>query len=125
MAHSQKFSIGDVAVTRIIEREGPWHDPLHMYPNATTEDVERHLASLPSFAADSASGMINLTFQSFLLRTPQHTILIDSCVGEHDERRADLLYPKDRWLAEFRAAGVDFGDIDYVFCTHLHVDHVG
>ena len=125
MAHSQKFSIGDVAVTRIIEREGPWHDPLHMYPNATTEDVERHLASLPSFAADSASGMINLTFQSFLLQTPQHNILIDTCVGEHEDRREGLLYPKDRWRAEFTAAGVTFEDIDYVFCTHMHVDHVG
>ena len=125
MTYSQKFSIGDVAVTRIIEREGPWHDPLHMYPDATTGNVEKHLASLPSFAADSASGMINLTFQSFLLQTPQHTILIDTCVGEHEDRREGLLYPKDRWRAEFTAAGVTFEDIDFVFCTHMHVDHVG
>ena len=51
MAGLHRFSIGDVAVTRIIEREGPWHDALHMYPDATAEAVKRHLAALPSFAS--------------------------------------------------------------------------
>ena len=96
MSALHSFAIGDVTVTRIVERDGPWHDPLHMYPDATSELVDKHLAAMPSFAADSASGMINLTFQSFLLRTPSHTILIDTCVGQHEDRREGLLYPKDR-----------------------------
>ena len=121
----QSFPIGDVTVTRIIERDGPWHEPLHMYPDADADTVERHLAAMPEFAADRTSGMINLTFQSFLLRTPSHTILIDTCVGQHEDRREGLLYPKERWLGEFAAAGVTFEDVDIVFCTHMHVDHVG
>ncbi|MBT5457838.1 MAG: MBL fold metallo-hydrolase [Rhodospirillaceae bacterium] len=119
------IAIGDTTLTRIIERDGPWHDPYEMFPEATPEKVTAHLAQLPAFAYDPAVQKICMTFQSFLLRTPQHTILMDTCVGQHEERRANLLYPKDRWLAEFKAAGVSFEDIDYVFCTHLHVDHVG
>lgn len=119
------FAIGDTTVTRIVEREGPWHNPYDMFPEATPDKVRTHLAQLPDHVYDPAVEKICLTFQSFLLRTPHHTILIDSCVGEHDDRRANLLYPKDRWLTEFKAAGVGFDDIDYVFCTHLHVDHVG
>jgi glyoxylase-like metal-dependent hydrolase (beta-lactamase superfamily II) len=119
------LAIGDTTVTRIVEREGPWHDPYDMFPEATPERVTTYLADLPGHVYDPAVEKICLTFQSFLLRTPQHTILIDSCVGQHDERRANLLYPKDRWLSEFKATGVDFHEIDYVFCTHLHVDHVG
>lgn len=119
------FAVGEATVTRIVERDGPWHDPYDMFPEATEDRVMAHLADLPDHVYDASVKKICLTFQSFLLRTPHHTILIDSCVGEHDERRANLLYSKDRWLTEFRAAGVEFGDIDYVFCTHLHVDHVG
>ena len=123
--HDNRFRVGDVTVTRIVEREGPWHDPCNMFPKATPEKVAEHRAALPDFAFDAATGMINLTFQSLLLRTPRHTILIDTCVGEHQDRREGLLYPKDRWLREFNEAGISFEDIDYVFCTHMHVDHVG
>ena len=32
---------------------------------------------------------------------------------------------RDRVIIEARAAGLKVEDIDYVMCTHLHVDHVG
>ena len=31
----------------------------------------------------------------------------------------------DRYEKNLAAAGVSVNDIDYVMCTHLHVDHVG
>ena len=34
-------------------------------------------------------------------------------------------FPKQPWLDGFRAGGLRFEDIDYVFCTHLHIDHCG
>jgi glyoxylase-like metal-dependent hydrolase (beta-lactamase superfamily II) len=34
-------------------------------------------------------------------------------------------FPKQPWLDGFHAAGLRFEDIDYVFCTHLHIDHTG
>jgi glyoxylase-like metal-dependent hydrolase (beta-lactamase superfamily II) len=34
-------------------------------------------------------------------------------------------FPKQPWLDGFKAAGLRFEDIDYVFCTHLHIDHTG
>ena len=122
---SNTLPLGDTLMTCIVEREGPYHDPYDMFPEATEEQVKRALDDLPGHVFDPSSGKICLTFQSFLLQTPQHNILIDTCVGDHKNRREGLLYPKDRWLAEFHAAGVSFEDIDYVFCTHLHVDHVG
>jgi glyoxylase-like metal-dependent hydrolase (beta-lactamase superfamily II) len=70
-----------------------------------------------------------LCFQSYVVKTPHHTILIDSCIGndkaaaaaaemEHEDRRH---LSRARWLPQ----GFSVGDIDYVMCTHLHVDHVG
>jgi len=34
-------------------------------------------------------------------------------------------FPKQPWLDGFAAEGLRFEDIDYVFCTHLHIDHTG
>ncbi len=34
-------------------------------------------------------------------------------------------FPKQRYLNEFKATGLSFDKIDYVFCTHLHIDHCG
>src|SRR6202008_4428875 len=34
-------------------------------------------------------------------------------------------FPKKPWLDGFAAEGLRFQDIDYVFCTHLHIDHCG
>ena len=31
----------------------------------------------------------------------------------------------DNYMRALKAAGFSVGDIDYVMCTHLHVDHVG
>ena len=107
-----------------MEREGQWHNPYEVLPDSTPMRVQKHLKALPDYVFDRGTEKICLTFESFLLRTPDHNILVDICVGDHNTHRKGLLFPKDRWLTEFHGAGVTFRDIDYVFCTHLHVDHV-
>src|SRR3982074_249645 len=72
--------------------------------------------------------MFILFFQSYVVKTPHHNILIDSCIGNDKPRP---LRPKwnmktdDTYARALAAAGFSVGDIDYVMCTHLHVDHVG
>ena len=52
-------------------------------------------------------------------------VLVDTCTGQDKGHPPPFDFPKQRWLDEFKAAGLTFEQIDYVFCTHLHVDHVG
>jgi glyoxylase-like metal-dependent hydrolase (beta-lactamase superfamily II) len=62
------------------------------------------------------------------VRTPHHNILVDSCVGNHKprpHRPAWHMQASDRYAQSLAAAGLSVDDIDYVMCTHLHVDHVG
>jgi glyoxylase-like metal-dependent hydrolase (beta-lactamase superfamily II) len=125
LQYLKDFPLGNTTITQIIEREGPYHRGLDMFPKATEEAIDRHIKQLPAFAWDATTKSICITFQSWLLRTPYHNILIDTCVGEHGNRRAGLLYSKKRRKNEFASTGLTFEDIDYVFCTHLHVDHVG
>ena len=68
-----------------------------------------------------------LSIHTFVVRTPHHTILVGTCVGNDRNRsvipewhRMHTDYP-----ARLAAAGVVPDDVDYVLCTHLHADHVG
>ena len=122
---NKTIQIGNTTVTRIVEREEPWHNPYEVFPDSTPKRVQKHLKALPDNVVDRGTEKNCLTFKSFLLRTPDHNILIDICVGDHNTHRKGLLFPKNRWLTEFHGAGVTFGDIDYVFCTQLHVYHGG
>jgi glyoxylase-like metal-dependent hydrolase (beta-lactamase superfamily II) len=62
-----------------------------------------------------------------VIRTPHHTILVDSCLGNDKERARPEWHMRsdDRYMRDLAAAGLSVGDIDFVMCTHLHVDHVG
>src|SRR5262249_27739058 len=69
-----------------------------------------------------------LAIQSFVLHAGGRTILLDSCVGEEKERR---LIPefhrraRTGFLDGLARIDVPAESVDFVFCTHLHVDHVG
>ena len=111
----RSLTIGGVTITSIIERDGPY-DP---------ELGQRHLKELDPFVFDAPSGRMVITYQTFVVRTPKHTILVDTCTGEDKGYPPPFDFPKQPWLDGFHAAGLRFEDIDYVFCTHLHIDHCG
>jgi Metallo-beta-lactamase superfamily len=121
----QTLKIGDVTITSIIERDGPWRRPEDMFPAYDPEVGRRHIAKLDPFVFDVASGRMVITYQTFIVRTPKRTILVDTCTGEDKGYPPPMDFPKQPWLDGFRAGGLRFEDIDYVFCTHLHIDHCG
>jgi len=121
----REMTIGDVRITSIIERDGPWRTPEAMFPTFDPVVGHRHLAEMEPFVYDPKSGMLILTYQTFVVRTPHHTVLIDTCTGEEKGYPPPMDFPKAPWLAGFRALGLSFESIDYVFCTHLHIDHTG
>ena len=118
--------IGEVEVWRILESVNPLHPPEVLYPNIDPDGVDLLGAAAPGCIC-SQTGKLKMPVRGFLLRTPDHTILVDACVGNH--KTADLptwnKRETGRFMAGLTAAGVGPDDIDYVMCTHLHVDHVG
>ena len=66
----RKLEIGDVTITSIIERDGPWRRPEDMFPAYDPEIGRRHLAELDPFVFDVASGRMVITYQTFVVRTP-------------------------------------------------------
>ncbi len=119
--------IGDVEVWRILEMNGPFREATTLFPTAGP-DVARIMEDLVPGQIEPGTGKVILPVQGFLLRTPDHVVLVDACVGNHKTFPSfdDWNMREDgRFLAALSAAGVSPEEVDYVFCTHLHVDHVG
>jgi glyoxylase-like metal-dependent hydrolase (beta-lactamase superfamily II) len=123
----QKWQLGDVEISRVIEFECPLLDPFVLFPDADREVLESHNEWLEPELRDPATGLLILAFHSFVIRTPRHVILVDTCGGNDKERPQKMRYHHKNWpyLENLAGAGLSPDDIDYVLCTHLHVDHVG
>ncbi len=120
------IQLGNIAIHQIVEQE-PFFDILSFFPILTKELLEENRAWMqPKYM--SSQDQVVLCVQSYLVRTPQHNILIDTCVGNHKPRPARPFWNmmnSDRFERGLAGTGVDVGEIDFVMCTHLHVDHVG
>lgn len=120
----EDIKLGDVTISAILETERPGKTPEEFFIGATREIADHHAEQLEPFLFDAETGRIIMAFQSFLVRTPKHTILIDTCNGE-DKFTDAVVWPTRPWVDRFHALGLAFEDIDYVLCTHLHIDHTG
>jgi glyoxylase-like metal-dependent hydrolase (beta-lactamase superfamily II) len=117
--------IGDVRVTRLEEIYGPSFPVSMLLPSSNLEELE-HLGDRRAQFYEPESTCAHLSIHSWLVQTPQHTVLVDTCNGNHKQRAMEGFSMLDLpWLDTLTAAGVTPADIDYVVCTHLHLDHVG
>jgi glyoxylase-like metal-dependent hydrolase (beta-lactamase superfamily II) len=67
-----------------------------------------------------------ISFHAFVVESEGRTILVDTCIGNDKDRTVGVFAQlQSNFLADLAEAGVGAGDVDIVFCTHLHVDHVG
>jgi glyoxylase-like metal-dependent hydrolase (beta-lactamase superfamily II) len=125
---SLKFTVGDFTIHRIIEQETTFLQANDALPTLAPEVLAENRGWLQKTGALDANDTLILCFQSYIVKTPHHTILIDSCIGNDKPRP---LRPKwnmktdDSYMRALAASGFSVGDIDFVMCTHLHVDHVG
>ena len=124
---SAKIQVGNTVIHRIVEQEAPFFPAFQFFPTLGKELYEENKAWLQPIYFD-ASDRVNLCIQSYLVQTPHHNILIDSCVGNDKPRPTRPfwnLMKSDRFEKSLAATGIGIGDIDFVMCTHLHTDHVG
>lgn len=120
-------TLGDMTVSRIVEYEGPIFPPGFLFPDADAETLRANADWLQPAFIDPASANLIMSFHSFVVRTPRHTILVDTCLGNQKHRpQRDFWHMRDGpYLADLAAMGIAPEDVDFVMCTHLHVDHVG
>ncbi|MEX0731788.1 MAG: MBL fold metallo-hydrolase [Aquisalimonadaceae bacterium] len=120
------LQIGEYRIETIEEVSGPRYRPEWLLPDSSPELIDQHAAWMAPDLYDPATRLLAMIRQTYVVRTPQRTILIDTCVGDHKERASpNFNRLQTPWLENFKSLGLSFEDIDLVMCTHLHVDHVG
>lgn len=118
--------MGNVEIRRVLDWAGRVVTREQMIP---TSDRETWLANsewlVPTFW-DPDSDDAWMEAQSFVLRTPAHTILIDTGIGDGKSGRVFPFWNhlQTGYLDRLREV-VRPEDIDIVVNTHLHQDHVG
>ncbi len=125
------LGVGKVEIARIVESEGPMMKLSSFFFDGASgaklpdDAVEAHRSWLDRWALATDGTMI-FSIQSLLVRTRRHVILVDTCVGTGAEEggQSDDLSAIP-YFQRLRASGVKPEEIDFVLCTHLHLDHVG
>ena len=118
---------GPFEIHRVLEYQ--WNERAleFLFTNADPEDFARTMAARDERFVDVAAGLLRMSFHSLVVRTPQGTLLVDTCVGNHKHRPVipEWHMAEYPYLERLAKVGLTPDDIDFVCCTHLHGDHVG
>ena len=119
--------LGDLRLLRAVE--SIWEADVGFFFRDTAREFwQPHFDWMCPNALDAETLRLKMPMQSYIVQTPHHNILIDTCVGglknlpKYPEWN---LNPHTRYTDALAAHGLGFGDIHYVMCTHLHTDHCG
>ncbi|MEL6996755.1 MAG: MBL fold metallo-hydrolase [Pseudomonadota bacterium] len=119
--------LGDFVIHRVVEMSLPFLEVDKMFPASTPGEIDALLPRLQPWAIDADRKAL-VAVQAYLVRTPRHLILLDTCIG------CDKTYPifpfwehrqDTTWLDRLARAGAQPEEITHVLCSHLHVDHAG
>ncbi|MFW2275950.1 MBL fold metallo-hydrolase [Burkholderia orbicola] len=120
------FHFRDSSITQVIEQRGLGYAPDHLYPDWDPTVLHAHRTLMIPDCFDVVSQRFISSIHTWIVRTRHHTILIDTCVGNHKNRSLPRFNQLNLpFLPRLAEAGVLPEDVDYVMCTHLHADHCG
>ena len=122
------ITVGNVRIDRILEMETPFMAPGDAFPDMPPGALDEHRHWLEPTALCPATGKLIIAIQTWVIRTPRHLILVDTCIGcdKTNHYFADWHQRTDDiWYTRLLDRGIDPAKVDYVFCTHLHGDHCG
>lgn len=121
-------AVGNLRIARVEELVQDFK-AREFFPDSTEQDWAPHREwMIAEGALTPQDDNIPLPMQSYVVRTSHHTILIDTCIGNHKERPLRPAWHQktdNTYMNNLAALELTPADIDFVMCTHLHHDHVG
>jgi glyoxylase-like metal-dependent hydrolase (beta-lactamase superfamily II) len=123
----RQLNIGGMRIDRLGEIEALPFDKNWLFANVDDAVIDANRGWLDHRYIEPGTGRFILSHHSYVVRTPQWTAIVDTCCGNHKDRpRVPVWHQLNQpYLDNMRALGVRPEDVDFVMCTHLHVDHVG
>lgn len=116
------WQIGDTKITKI--KEIVYDEFPDVIPAATPEVVGK-VSWISPFV--TPGNVLTLSIHTLIVDTPGATVVVDTCIGNGRDRDPFEVMSQlsTTYLEDMKAAGYTPAGIDYVLCTHLHLDHVG
>jgi glyoxylase-like metal-dependent hydrolase (beta-lactamase superfamily II) len=111
------ITVGRVEITALTDMEGAFFRLDQIFPGVMEDQWEPYWHRYPWAFADRET--LRGRVGSYVLRSPEGTVLVDTGVGPQ------AMGAGGRLLVELENAGVYPEDVDTVFLTHLHGDHLG
>jgi glyoxylase-like metal-dependent hydrolase (beta-lactamase superfamily II) len=123
-----KLFVGSVEVLALTDGEGAFPLPLsQLFPAVPAEAWTPFQHRYPELFAGPDTWHNH--YGCYVLRSQGRTILVDTGIGSHATNPGMITTlaggVDGRLLTELQSAGVRPEDVDTVFFTHLHPDHVG
>jgi glyoxylase-like metal-dependent hydrolase (beta-lactamase superfamily II) len=113
----KSITVGRVNITALTDIEGAFFQLDQIFPGVMQDQWEPYLHRYPWAFADRET--LRGRVGSYVLRSPEGTVLVDTGVGPQ------AMGASGKLLVELENAGVHPEDVDTVFLTHLHGDHLG
>src|SRR2546423_8240441 len=114
------FTVNDMTIHRIVEQEAGFTPILEFLPSLSRELFDENRSWMEPAALDPA-GMAVLCFPSYVVKTPHHTILVDTCLGNDKSfPHRPTSHPKSdsNWMQALKAAAVTAAKIRNRMCNH-------
>jgi glyoxylase-like metal-dependent hydrolase (beta-lactamase superfamily II) len=123
----RQLTIGDMRIDRLVEIPALPLDKEFLFANVTDEVIAANRGWLDHRYIEPETSRFILSHHSYVVRTPRWTAIVDTCCGNHKERPGLPFWHRlnQPYIENMAALGVRPEDVDFVMCTHLHVDHVG
>ncbi len=116
-ASQQSVTLETIRITYLPDGYA-FFSPTDLFPTTTLADWQsyRHLLN--------RDGQLVASVGAYLIQTPGHTILVDAGYGPGQYIEGSIFLQGGELLSGLKSAGLAPADVDLVFFTHLHPDHV-
>ncbi|MFJ6324791.1 MULTISPECIES: MBL fold metallo-hydrolase [unclassified Rhizobium] len=123
----KEYHIAGATVRKVQEQYLHHVPPSFLYPTAKSEEIKALEPALALVDMDEDRDTLVVSIHTWLVRTPDHVILIDTGSGNDKERPSNPIFHHQAipFLDRLRDAGIEPEEVDFVVNTHLHVDHSG
>ncbi|TML12789.1 MAG: MBL fold metallo-hydrolase [Actinobacteria bacterium] len=123
-AMSLGWKVGDARISSVTETELVYS--CETFLRRPPSELDPYRSWLAPYLSDD--GRFRMVVQAMLVSVDGLRIVVDTCIGNGKEfgpSMADFNGLDTPFIEELSAAGFAPDAVDYVICTHLHVDHVG
>lgn len=123
----EQLHAGPVVVTCIPDMANVAWPAKAIFAGLSREDLEVAAKRSPPGTVDPEGETVALSFNCYVVQTPDYVALIDGGIGDGKERphRPAWHRRETQFLQTLLALGISPERVDIVINTHLHADHVG